>query len=332
MKMNPTDALYDIAESFSLTDSDRDFYDISSVKDGVCEFANEEYKINVTLPPSWYTYDSGYATNEFIYFDNDSDSNLILIRFYSKNDMPASELAALNHSVSSYIANPDIKTVSDIITGSFKGVETKEYIMDVRGAGNNKYVMKEIFFEVGEYTYNISVISEDESEIDKLLPGITVGELDYEKVGTILKTTALGYDTEIDFAGGKMMCPKYWVSELSPSHLEDNRSGSTIDEETGKISELDKLEEYIEDAFYVNDITAVNELSSETVNGRVIYSQTFMITEDSDADDSNIAYATVYSFAQNNKAHFIVYTRSDINYNSKLDTEVYDMIKNISYK
>ncbi|MGM9936234.1 MAG: hypothetical protein ACI38A_02715, partial [Candidatus Ornithomonoglobus sp.] len=225
--------------------------------------------------------------------------------------------------------------VGDVVTGDFNGAEAWQYTINRSGAGASNYIMRDIFFELGGYIYNISVTAGSDAEINEILSGITAEELDAAETGTIIREADLGYESNIDFAGGKVTVSKYWTNMgYYFSGLYERRSDAMLMEETTasvKDDEIeDKFTEYVEEAIADDTVTAVDEMKTETAGDRTIYSQTFK--HESEGEDDMAAYATIYAFKESGKTHYIVYVRADINYGSQLDGEVDGIVKSISYE
>ncbi|MGN0183362.1 MAG: copper amine oxidase N-terminal domain-containing protein [Candidatus Ornithomonoglobus sp.] len=330
-----TEELFDITSSFSITDNNRDYYDISSIEDGKREFADEDYKLTVKLPASWYDASYGKA-NVFSYYDNDNEAYNVTIGIYSvQGNVSAAVMAESDRRNNMYVLNPDISVVGDVVNEDVNGTEAWQYTITCNGAGVSKYIMRDIFFTLGDYVYNFSITAGSDAEINEILSGITAEELDSEETGTIIREADLGYESDIEFAGGKVTVSKYWTNMgYYFSGLYERRSGAMLMEETTasvKDDEIeDKFTEYVEEAIADDNVTAVDEIKTETAGGRTIYSQTFK--HESEGEDDMAAYATIYAFKESGKTHYIVYVRADVNYGSQLDGEVDGIVKSISYE
>lgn len=330
-----TAELFDITSSFSITDNSRDYYDISSIQEGKREFTDEDYKVTVKLPASWYDASYGKA-NVFSYCDNDNKAYNVKIGIYSaQGNVPAAEMAERDRTDNEYISNPDISDISNVTAGSFNGAEAWEYTITRSGTGVSSYTMRDIFFEIGDYIYNITVTAGSNDEINEILDGIAFEELDTAEIGTIIRELDLGYESNAEFAGGKAAVSRYWTDMgYFVTGLYERRSGAILMEETVSSVKDDEIEdkfiEYVEKSIVDDTVTAVDELKTETVGERTIYSQTFKHEPDAEGDQT--AYATIYGFKEGGKTHNIVYIRADVNYGSQLDSEVDGIVKSISYE
>lgn len=167
-------------------------YDLSDVKDGKHKYTNEKFKLSFDLPSSWvlgnYSIENEINFTEFKF---DSDES-VLLSIYSKNDSTdAKSLAEKDYAYntdylnkSAYESEPVAEyKLNDAISG-YKYKLTKK-------TGVKPYdVLTDIFFEVGDYVYNISVHSADKPNsdlIEMICGSLTAEPIDKNTVGVLLR-------------------------------------------------------------------------------------------------------------------------------------------------
>ena len=215
--------MYAIAESFALNFDEETTHDLSNVKDGYRTYENEDYKFSFDLPASWEedSYGYGGSGTDFSFIDsqNTEDDDYISITFFSSSDtVSAKKLADKDHDVKADYTS-DILKLSDVkeikINDSLNGYY---YVFEIEGSEKLDNHFTDVFFEVGDYTYNMCFSFKEENKefVEKVLSSLKVDALDSETVGTILRNDPTSETLKINNKTFTMSMPTVW-EELNAS-------------------------------------------------------------------------------------------------------------------
>ncbi|MGN0163397.1 MAG: copper amine oxidase N-terminal domain-containing protein [Candidatus Ornithomonoglobus sp.] len=319
--------LLDIGNSLSLTEK-RDFYDLSNAKDGYREFTDDDYRIKLSLPADWkqseYT-----SSNDFYFYESGESQNSVSLGIYSKSDTASAKLYAEHDRESNIsVANPTMVTASEVTTGKLNDLDIYYYTIEHSGGGHNSYAMKDVFFDLGDYVYNISVRSDSVDEDDKILNSLEVEELDSSKIGTILRDSDIGGSNKFTTSYGKLSASSYWTQIDTDAFIEGRTAGTLSVMSypaSGAGSARDEVTDYISYMVKSVDGKVVDTVQSKTLNGRTIYYQTFSVS----GDTENTIYTTMYAFKSGKTMYYFVHIRYDIYYGGAVDEEVLNMVSSL---
>ncbi len=184
----------ELLRSFSCDFDSEDTYDLSEVKDGVRTFKSETMKFSIEIPANHYLSSYENVENEFEFSALDEENNTTInCAIYSKSAVVgAKELAQMDYLNNKNGFNPEVVTFCNGVTQSkYKNFESYEYTFDIN---YNKISQRDrdVFFEVGEYVYNVSVSvkipsSTADEEIDKVINSIKAEELDAGEIGILMR-------------------------------------------------------------------------------------------------------------------------------------------------
>lgn len=306
--------------TFTLNTSD-DFYDLSNVNNGYREFYDEDYKVSMSIPADWSQVESD-VTNEFRFVNVKDRVSALHLGIYSKSaTVTAEKLANADSESHVYTGNPDIVKVSEVKESGGRYSYTAEYF----GVGADNYALTDVFFENGDYVYNISADAKTLEETSRLINSLKVETLDKSVIGTLLRSSDLGSGTSTKtISGGKVTVSDMWVN-LTSDTLIDRRTGGLVmisytNGSNGRTQQMtDSLVRSIRD----DGNTIVKPVSSKRVNNTSYYSFT---CEQKNKESGEIVYTTVYTAAIGNKEYMFSHTRKDIYYNSGVDDEVEEMV------
>lgn len=304
-----------------------DFYDLSNVEDGYRYFYDEDYKVSMKIPAEWSQIE-GDVTNEFHFVNEKDDMSALNLEIFSKSDkVSAQKMAESDRDSHAYTGNPDIAIVSEVEhTG-----DRYNYTVEYQGGGSSNYTYTDVFFENGDYVYNIAVQAKTFDEANRLIDGVDVETLDSSVIGTLLRESDLGTGTtEKSISGGKVTVSDMWTSYL-PNTLIDRRTGGMfmVTYNGGSNGRLKQVTEALAKSIRDDGDKIVKPVSSKRVNGTSYYSFT---AEQKDKDSGEIRYATVYTVAIGNKDYMFVHTRKDIYYGGGVDTEAEEMVYSFTVK
>ncbi|MGM9551746.1 MAG: copper amine oxidase N-terminal domain-containing protein, partial [Clostridia bacterium] len=168
-------------------------YDLSNVgEDGFRTVKDEELKISVKVPATCRDNNPKELNSIEIVGDKSDDCTRIAIGVYSKSETVTSNILANSdreHNEKYY--NPELCTVSKVCEYKANDVGENAYYYWITSNGlySGDYVMYDVFFEKGDYVYNISVkvLKGDTDLFDKVMSTLEVEELDRETTGTFIR-------------------------------------------------------------------------------------------------------------------------------------------------
>lgn len=187
------DKYLNILSTFKCSFENDDIYDLSNIKDGFKKFESEQMKISFNVPENFYMATSEDSQNRFEFYEIDEGISSITAVIYSKSDVEsASSLAAEDYDHNKEVLNEKItKFSSGIVQKQYGSISATEYTYTVE-AENKKYHTRDVFFEMGDYVYNVAVSVElpndnYEEHIDKIINSIKAEPLNSEEVGILMK-------------------------------------------------------------------------------------------------------------------------------------------------
>ncbi|MCH5212785.1 MAG: copper amine oxidase N-terminal domain-containing protein [Oscillospiraceae bacterium] len=318
--------ILEIANSFSIT-AKPDYYDLSNAKDGYREFTDKDYNVKLTVPADW-TQSSRTNTNTFHFYnknDNEAVNNASLGIYSKSSDVTAALLAEHDMASNVSVANPSMIKASEIETGKLNGIDTYYYTIEYSGGGQNTFVLKDVFFELGDYVYNISAQTGSLENDDKILNSLEVEELDSEKIGIILRDSDLGGSNKFTTIYGKMKASNTWMKIADNAFMEQRTGGLLAI--IGSTQTTDNAKKVLTDYVSYTSKTAngsrsLGEVKNKTLGGKTIYYQTITNSTDSGV----VMCSTIYTFKIGNKAYCFTYVTYDIYNGGSIDDEVLDML------
>lgn len=228
------DMILSIADSFKLGSIGNDTYDLSNVADGMREVKSEEYKLSFKVPANYMQYSSDIG-NEFIFVDPDSSKNSsVHLGVFSKTEsVTAQKLAQHDHDSRLKAYNSSLSKVSDVVN---MGDNRYSYTQTISGSSKSDGYNIDMFFEKGDYVYNMSVMLDSEkkaADAEKLIDSLKTEELDSAKTGKLLRNDPDDETIVSNTVGNyKLPLPASWKSvfgSISGTHAYANSStGSMI--------------------------------------------------------------------------------------------------------
>ena len=333
--------IMDIAGSFSLTVPE-DMYDMTNIEDGKRTFTDDAMQVSLKLPADFYQQELG-STNEFRFVSEKNSAYGVSLSIYSKTDtVTAAALAEEDRARNASRLNPELVTVSDMTNVSAAGADALQYTVNVNGAGKKgSFVLKDTFFELGGYVYDIACQTETAEAADEILASLAAEQLDAEKTGVILKDIGTGGTTDFKLGTKTVTLPEGWSSIVAASgsnvgmFMSDNGSASVLAMElegaapsdmrslVEEMGSKDQIESSYEGA---GTVVSILPGSIETVQlgGMTVYKKTACVELEDYTE-----YETYYGVAVSNKGYFFAYSRRDVEYGGALDTEAESIIASI---
>ncbi len=332
--------ILDIAGSLSISQP-ADMYDMSNVEGGYRIFEDDDMKLSFKLPADYYRTETNYTN--IADFTNADDYGKVTAALYSKTDtITAASVSEEDHARVGGYSNPNISEVSDISDITVAGIPAKQYTIKYSGDGIlGKYVMKDTYFELGEYVYNITCRMSSEAECNALLDSLKVEELDAEAVGTILKDTSVSAESTVKLGTKTITLPENWrestsvtsnvvkfilhgytSSILTVTKMDDVQRTelSSLLSSTAN-NTIENFKDRSEDAVGAE---YEKHLSTETLGGKTYYTITLKCEYTTET-----IYDTLYAAVVDGDAYVFDLSCRDINYNSTVEDEAEQIISSL---
>lgn len=179
-------------------------HDLSNAIDGWRSFEDDFTGLSIKIPEE-YCQITRNSQNEFDFVSNTKKDTFstIHVRMYSKSEVgTASSLASNDYQHNKLVTNSSIASFTPVVPTKYNGIEVYEYTRTVSGSHNNDSFSKDIFFEKGDYVYNLCVTIKEPSDrkeiiLSKVLSSIAVKEVDSSEVGIIMRNEP---DTDTTFS------------------------------------------------------------------------------------------------------------------------------------
>lgn len=318
------DMILSLSGSFKLGSIDNQTYDLSNVEDNMRTIKDDTYKVSFKIPADFMQSTSSNADNEFIFFSPDENSpSGISFAIYSKTaDVTAESLAHNDHDSRVKSCNPEFSTISDVEN---IGNNTYRYTHTISGSSDYDSYEVDTFFEKGEYVYNmlVSLPSNDNATVEKILSSLQTEELDFSKVGKLLRndpddetmsTNKIGTSYTIDL-------PSSWKSSISAmdsAAFVSSRTGSMIAVTIDSDSSHSKNSLSSDASSYLNylkknpDVNVIKNITYETVNNERYATFTYTRTSDS----GSLSYITVYMKTSKSELIMLSLYEKDVYYHA----------------
>lgn len=298
-------------------------YDLSNVKNDVRRYEVKDAKISFDVPKEFYVISSDYAINEFHFASvepNDYSSDLN-VGIYSKSDVKSAKaLAEKDYTNNKEALTSPVMTFSNgVTTKKYTNFDAYEYSYEYN-TSVIKAISKDVFFELGDYVYNVSITldskiyPDNKALAEKIINSVQVEMLDANEVGILMRNdpdTSGTYEAEA--AGFKLTLPKVYT-EVQTGGYQNKRNGIVIAFAGNKLKPITDAEakEYVKN--YENaykdeeDCTILNSTGETTINGKKYFTLTLRQT-----DDTGYVYTELYM----NSTHSFAVIYPEIAYSQK---------------
>lgn len=203
-----------VMSSFALGFNNENTSDLSTVKDGWRGFKADALNLSLNIPAEWVLVSDEDAETDFIFAASDVNDNVsrLHISAYSKSSVTgAKELAESDFAMNKRTINEGITTFTNVNDQNHTGFSSYGYTFEI-AATNYKQFNKDIFFEKGDYVYNISIAVKDKQRdyVSKIINSIKVSAPDSGKLGEILRNLPEEKQgkVEVEFGRGTINIPK----------------------------------------------------------------------------------------------------------------------------
>ncbi len=328
-------ALMDTFKAGSFLDGS-DITDLANINsNGTRTFEDEDYGIKFNLPLNW-SESQVSADNVFVFYPiEDDDMSYVYVSVYSKSSgATAKELAQKDYdnNVSSY--NSSYVKAEPVAQTAVNGINGYSYTLELTGTKDDDNTMHDMFFDIGDYVYNISVvIGKDSSEAvyTSITNSLELSEPDADKIGklirndsedTLITAKATGWSAKVPASWSQMVAPSssgaMWITKYSSVifSVTSLPSDATVSNVGAKLADS-----YTEDGSYKKEENGKNV----TMGGKTMYR--FVLRKE--YDDSEDMIMTVYVYAKGSKVYVASMGEDEPTYGARTKTEFDDFVSSL---
>lgn len=338
------ESILSIVDSFRIEDVTEEVYDLSEVKDGMRFYENEDLKLSLNLPANYTV--TEIAINELLLSAMEKEDTPISyahLVFYSKTDkVNAKLLAESDSAIRKKYHNSEFVTISDVTEFELNGMTLYKYTQEVKGTEKQNFTFQDVFFDLGDYVYNIGFEIEEGAklDVDAILSSLKVEELDSEKIGHIMRNVNdPGIILPVKNSYWSMQIPATWKASTEPTpngavytHPYSN-AFIVITGASGERLSDSKMESNIKKTVreLKNDKenTLISDVKSVKFNGNKYYTYSYK----SKGEKSTI-YITAYAVHKEGISYAILFAVDEIYKTEQIESEFDSIIKTfrIEYK
>ncbi len=296
-----------VLDSFTLSYTDGDIHDLSNAKGGMRTFTSDTMKFSIDVPAAYYESGAGSFQNQFHFYDpaEKVSNSYINVEIYSKSETgSAKELAEKDYASNKSKMNTTMATFQAVITKSYANISGYEYTVR-KDATVTKSLMRDVFFEVGDYVYNVTVATalpdtSAEQKLDAVLNSVKAEALSVEDIGLLLRD-------ELDMEGTytvkegnwSFTVPNYYeeiVSDATTAIVQSRLSATTISlivapANGSSFGDAKDAVKNQENSVKQSGATIVQKTTEKYIAGM----RTATLTYSQADDDGQICYYTVYA-------------------------------------
>ena len=325
-----------IVDSFKIG-FDSNAHDLSEVQNGYRVFEDETIGIEMKIPDDFYLSESD-TMNEFCFYRdaNDDNGSAIKIGLYSKSDdVTAKILAEKDYNHNKKLLNPDIFSFDEIKVVKYGGTECYEYRCEAASAYDYQNTV-DVFFENGDYVYNISVsmdnkIENQQAKIDEILGSIKISAPDSAQLGTVLRNDS-------DDSGVHEVKGTSWTVSLPNSYI--GSENTFLNYVTGismivaVVPKNDSIrtakavnEEFIDSYKKQYDSEIIKKPAEKNINGR-----RWTVSETKVTIEKATGNLFVYTIKENDKIYLLAFTVEEISYSPYALEEINSIVGSFKTK
>lgn len=322
------------------TSFDSKAHDLSNAENGWRNFEDEFTGLSLMIPDNYYQYESD-SQNEFDFMTTDVDdtTSRISAGMYSKSEVgSASQLAAKDLESNKSFINNKVVSYTDIISMIYNGIEVYEYTETISGSLGEDHERKDVFFEKGDYVYNVSVCVKTPSDrkdiiFSKVLGNLKVNDINTDDVGIIMRN-----DRDSDYVYKSKADD--WTLELPNTFSEitvTNNNAVYVDSMTGcmlTVNSADADRNSTDVMEFMKTYTTETLKKKHTYIEEPISQEKFgsrhFVTATIRFDDETRAYTKCYSLFDSRKLFVISATIPEISYSKETIKRVDDIAKSIT--
>jgi len=337
-----------IIGTFDTTFAGDDIYDLSNVKNCVRRFESEEAKLSFDVPQDYIIVSDTDLENEFEFVSIKKDDNIsrIHVSFYSKDNAgSALEMATedFNHN-KSYINEDIVKFSLNVNPRLYNGREAYEYYYEINATNYSEYT-RDIFFEVGDYVYNVGITLKlpypsYNAFIESFINSMKVEEIDINKMGSLLRNindregtytsdenpnfdiTLPNNYKEVSLGQGNMS----YVNELSGVVIQLQ---IITQKNNFKASEVEDAVDEMEGIVYSTKGVKLIEKTNRVLYGTKRF---WKFIAKNTINEDYVVFEEFYVFPKQNKLYAFTVTYSELAYSKAAKQEISDILTSIKFK
>ena len=338
------DSTLSIIDSFRIENISEEVYDLSEVKDGMRFYENEDLKLSLNLPANYTV--TEIAINELMFSAMEKEDTPISyahLVFYSKTDKVNAKLLAESDSATrKKYHNSEFVTISDVTEFELNGMTVYKYTQEVKGTEKQDFSFEDIFFDLGDYVYNIGFEIEEGAklDVDAILSSLKAEALDSEQTGHIMRNVNdPGIILPVKNSYWSMQIPATWQASTEPTpngaiytHPYSNAlivitgaSGERLSDSKMEANIKKNVRELKDD----KENTIINDVKSVKFNGNKYYTYSYK----SKGEESTV-YVTAYAVHKEGISYAILFAVDEIYKTKQIESEFDSIIKTfrIEYK
>lgn len=336
------DKYLDLLATFVCKFEKTDIYDLSNTKDGFKKFESEYLKLSFNVPENFYMATSEDSENYFEFYELENGISSISAVVYSKSDVvSASALATEDFTHNKEVLNEALTTFSNgPVERQYANISATEYSYTVKAEKEN-YHIRDVFFELGDYVYNVSVCVEltnddYENHIDKIIESIKAEPLDSKEVGVFMKNIPIATGTtKAKLGKASMELPNIYVKMAS-----DDSSVTYVGPINGAVITCMKIPAVNVTAHDLKNMMKESENSLkeegavilETVHEKTINNQKYQAFRARATDDEEAAFLEQYACIYKGSVYVFNIVCSEIMYSESAKAEISDIIGSIRFE
>ena len=317
---------------------DENVYDLSDVEDGFRTFESEEYKVSFKVPADYYQSKYGVGENEMLFIGSGEGDAMesIHMSVYSKSETVTAEILARGDRDVHYgYANKELVTVTEPAETEINGIRCIEYSKSAEGATYESTVMRDIFFDLGEYVYNFAVVTSketDETVADTIIGSMKVEELDFDETGTMLRNYPEDVDKKVKTDAYSLSINSKWqqMTEALPTGVlfsnisAESVIGLNILYNGGVTDAGTFFRNYIKEYKKTGKAEEVVPVKTVTLGKNKYYKSVLKCDR-----NEMVFYETVYFRAEKNTAIVLSLTDGELYYGGNSATEAENLLKSL---
>ncbi|MBQ2941913.1 MAG: copper amine oxidase N-terminal domain-containing protein [Clostridia bacterium] len=338
------DSTLSIIDSFRIENISEEVYDLSEVKDGMRFYENEDLKLSLNLPANYTV--TEMAINELMFSAMEKEDIPISyahLVFYSKTDKVNAKLLAESDSATrKKYHNSEFVTISDVTEFELNGMTVYKYTQEVKGTEKQDFSFEDIFFDLGDYVYNIGFEIEEGAklDVDAILSSLKAEALDSEQTGHIMRNVNdPGIILPVKNSYWSMQIPATWQASTEPTpngaiytHPYSNAlivitgaSGERLSDSKMEANIKKNVRELKND----KENTIISDVKSVKFNGNKYYTYSYK----SKGEESTV-YVTAYAVHKEGISYAILFAVDEIYKTKQIESEFDSIIKTfrIEYK
>lgn len=307
-------------ESFALDFAGDDIYDLSNVKDGYRTFKDEQLKISFNVPEDMLilSEEDGVNRYEFTTYGTDTNRPGIILQVVSKSEVKSAfDLANTDFARNKLHLNEEIVEFSQgVYEKPYGGLTAYEYSYTC-STKKNPFTSKDVFFEMGEYVYNMSLDYPKDGEnaaafFNNILNSVKIEEANAEEIGIILRNYNDTNETYTETCDGYTLELPVKYTEISENMYIDGSSGIgfTVFVESKKLGNKNAV--YTETVqtyrnVNINPYKAKSKSEVLEIGGKFVGN--FVLYKD---DDNGRTYYSYYVISQGNQTYTFLFISEEL--------------------